>query len=33
MSLLGDLVHHMVHMRAALDCADGVDKADLHASA
>ena len=27
---LGDLVNHMVHMGPSLDCADGVDKADLH---
>ena len=30
--LLGDLVHHMVHMGPALDCADGVHKADLQKS-
>ena len=27
---LGDLIHNVVDMRAALDGADGVDKADLH---
>ena len=28
---LGDLVCHIVYMRAALDCTDGVDEADLQA--
>ena len=27
---LGDLVNHMIHVGPSLDCADGVDKADLH---